>query len=232
MNAQHLFAKAADQPFLTPQDRIIQAYIEHHDNDLILSTSFGADSAVLLHMATRILPRIPVVFVNTGYLFEATLEYAEALTKQLDLNLHTYHPLRSSEKQEAIHGRRWEGDESAKASYNLENKVEPMNRAVKELGATGWLSGLRRGQSERRKNLDYTEEQGRLVKYYPILDMTSKDIYYYKKEHGLPDHPLTAEGYTSIGDWHSSAPGWQRAECGLHDSSVAPRINANNNFVI
>lgn len=228
----HFLNASAQGAGPTAQDRIVQAAIAHPDNGLVLSTSFGAQAAVLLHMAATVLPRIPVVFVNTGYLFDETLQYAEDLTKRLNLNLHTYHPRRPAWQQEAIHGKRWEGDASAQASYNLENKVEPMNRAVQELGATGWLSGLRRGQSERRKTLDYSEVQGEIVKYYPILDMTSKDVYYYMKEHELPQHPLFEKGYTSIGDWHSSAPGLQRAECGLHDSKVAPRIGPDNNFVI
>jgi phosphoadenosine phosphosulfate reductase len=230
MNAQ-IFIKAAAGVPPTPEDRIRNAY-ERHGDGLIVSTSFGAQAAVMLHKAKLIVPDIKVVFVDTGYLLPETYRFADALTKQLDLNLHTYRPLRSAAQQEALEGKRWEGDEAAKHAYNLENKVEPMNRAVKELGATGWLSGLRRDQSARRAGLDYEEQQGAVTKYYPILDMTSRDVYYYLKDNGLPNHPLVELGYTSIGDWHSTKIGEQRAECGLHDSSVAPRSEEGLNWVI
>lgn len=213
---------AASNARRTPEDIILSAH-ERHGDGLILSTSFGAQSAVMLHRVTQTIPGIKVVFVDTGYLFPETYGYAEQLTRRLNLNLHTYRPLRTAAQQEALEGKRWEGDDAAKASYNLENKVEPMNRAVRELGVTGWLSGLRHGQSARRAGLGYEEAQGAVTKYYPILDMTSRDVYYYLKDNGLPNHPLVDLGHTSIGDWHSSEIGMQREECGLHDTRAAPR---------
>jgi phosphoadenosine phosphosulfate reductase len=221
MNAR-TFRHAAANP-VTPEDRIRTAY-ERHGDGLIVSTSFGAQAAVMLHKAKLVVPDIKVVFVDTGYLFPETYRFADELTKSLDLNLHTYRPLRTAAQQEALHGKRWEGGAEDKQAYNLENKVEPMNRAVKELGATGWLSGLRRDQSERRAGLEYEEQQGAVTKYYPILDMNSRDVYYYLKENGLPNHPLVDLGYASIGDVHSTTLGQQRAECGLHDTTAAPRL--------
>lgn len=215
------FAKAA-APAPGPLDRIRAAHDLHGDR-LFVSTSFGAQAGVMLHMAKLAVPDIKVIFVDTGYLLPETYRFAEELTKKLDIDLHTYRPLRTAAQQEALHGKRWEGSEEDKQAYNLENKVEPMNRAVRDLGLTGWLSGLRRDQSERRAGLGFEERQGAVTKYYPILDMTGKDVYYYLKDHGLPNHPLVELGYTSIGDWHSTKLGEQRAECGLHDASAAER---------
>lgn len=224
-----LNSAAETSPVPTPED-IIHAAHARHGKGLVLSTSFGAQAAVMLHRVTQIIPDIPVVFVDTGYLFPETYRFAADLTKRLKLNLHTYRPLRTPAQQEALDGKRWEGDEDAKHAYNLENKVEPMNRAILDLGATGWLSGLRRDQSKRRAGLDYEEVQGAVTKYYPILDMNSRDVYYYLKENGLPNHPLVDLGYTSIGDVHSTELGAQRDECGLHDKRAAPRPRQQSDF--
>lgn len=221
---------AAENPARPSPEDIIRKAHDRHGDGLILSTSFGAQSAVMLHRVTRIVPSIKVVFIDTGYLFPETYRFADELTERLNLNLRTYRPLRTAAQQEALEGRRWDGDDAAKAAYNLENKVEPMNRAVVDLGATGWLSGLRRDQSKRRAGLEYEEAQGAVTKYYPILDMTSRDVYYYLKDNGLPNHPLVDLGYTSIGDWHSTEIGTQRAECGLHDTRAAPRKLQQSDF--
>lgn len=227
MTSTALKAAFAPQKQPTPQDYIKAAY-DRHGAGLVLSSSFGADAVVLLHMATQIAPDINVITVDTGYLVDKTYLYMEELTKKLKLNLHIYNPRMTAARQEALYGKRWEGTEEEKAAYRLDNKVEPMNRAMRELGATGWLSGLRGEQSERRRGLTHTEETpGGIIKYYPILDMTRPEIYYYRKKHDLPAHPLVELGYTSIGDWHETKIGEQRDECGLHKLDAAPRPNGD-----
>lgn len=216
------FLKAASAPS-TPEDHIEAAY-ERHGGGLAVTTSFGAQSEILLHRVTRIIPRIPVLFIDTGYLFDETHQHKEKLVKLLDLNLFTYRPLRSAAEQETAEGRRWTLGAAAMQSYNLENKVEPMNRAMLEQGVTGWLAGLRRAQHEERRNIPFVETtQGGIRKYYPHRDMTDADVRAYRLKHDLPEHPLVTFGYHSIGDWHSSAPGTQHAFCGLHEIKAAPR---------
>lgn len=205
--------------------------LETFPKQVILSTSFGAQSAVMLHLTTQIAPDIPVIFVDTGYLFPETYRFAEKLTDRLKLNLKIYHPRRSSAHQEAVEGKRWERDDRSLESYNRENKVEPMNRAVQDSGARAWLAGLRREQSSTRKERPYIERQNRIVKVYPILDWSDRDIYRYLKTHDLPYHPLWDLGYVSIGDWHSTRKltegmrpedtrfGGTKRECGLHELS-------------
>jgi phosphoadenosine phosphosulfate reductase len=204
---------------------------ERFGEQLVMSTSFGIQSAVMLHMVNAIIPTIRVIFVDTGYLFPETYRFAENLVKRLGIDLRVYTPRRSAAFQEAVEGRRWEMSLKDLEAYNVENKVEPMNRALVELGASAWLSGLRRTQSTTRKNLQVVQRQKRTVKIHPILDWNEKNIYAYMKAHDLPFHPLWERGYTSVGDWHSSAPlqpgqtdeetrfGGLKRECGLHETS-------------
>jgi phosphoadenosine phosphosulfate reductase len=215
---------------LTAEERVRWAVAEFGDK-LILSTSFGIQSAVMLHLATRVAPRIPVVFIDTGYLFPETYRFADELTKRLKLNLKTYTPRRTAAQQEALDGKRWELGLDGLKAYNFENKVEPMERAVRELGATAWLAGLRRSQSSTREALDFVQTQNRTTKIHPILDWDNRAVYRYLTENELPYHPLWEQNYVSVGDWHSSAPlmpgqaeedtrfGGMKRECGLHELS-------------
>ena len=201
---------------------------------LVLSTSFGVQSAVMLHLATQAWPQIPVVFVDTGYLFPETYRFAEKLTERFDLNLKVATALWTPARQEAIHGKRWEQGLKGLEAYNLDNKVEPMNRALKELGAEAWLSGLRRVQAKSRSKLPVVQQQQRTAKVHPIVDWSEKDIYAYMTRHELPFHPPWEKGYVSVGDVHSTKPleagmdqedtrfGGVKRECGLHEVSGQP----------
>ncbi|MEX0331339.1 MAG: phosphoadenylyl-sulfate reductase [Puniceicoccaceae bacterium] len=205
--------------------------LERWGEKLVLSTSFGVQSAVMLHLATQAWKEIPVVFVDTGYLFPETYRFAEELSERFSLNLKVATPLWTPARQEAVHGKRWEQGLEGLEAYNLDNKVEPMNRALQELGAEAWLSGLRRVQSKSRANLPVVQKQKRTAKIHPIVDWTEKEIYTYMTRHDLPFHPLWEQGYVSVGDVHSTRPleagmsdeetrfGGLKRECGLHEAS-------------
>jgi len=209
----------------------IEWAVEHFGDKLVLTTSFGIQSAVMLHLATQVKADIPVIFIDTGYLFPQTYVFAEALTQRLNLNLRVYQPLMTPARQEALFGKRWEGDKEALTQYGIMNKVEPMNRALQEVGATAWLTGLRREQGSTRSDLEIVEKQNKTYKIYPIIDWNNRDIYQYLTQNELPYHPLWEEGYVSIGDWHSSSKlmpgmteeetrfGGVKRECGLHELS-------------
>lgn len=198
---------------------------------LVMSTSFGVQSAVLLHMVNEVSKEIPILFIDTGYHFAETYQFSELLKERLDLNLHVYQPTMTAARQEALYGRRWEGGIKALQEYNLQNKVEPMNRALKELEAVAWISGVRRAQSSSRKGRAFLELQQKTYKLYPIADWSDRDVYQYLTRHDLPYHPLWHEGYVSVGDWHSTrklSEGMReeetrfsglKRECGLHESS-------------
>ena len=198
---------------------------------LFLSTSFGVQSAVMLNLVNSVVPGIPVVFVDTSYHFPETYQFAEELTERLKLNLKVYQPLVSAARQEALWGKRWEQGLEALNEYNQMNKLEPMNRAVSELGATAWLSGLRRTQASTRGNIEIVKKQNKTFKIHPIADWSDRDIYQYLTKNDLPYHPLWDQGYVSIGDWHSTTKlgegmteeetrfGGLKRECGLHEYS-------------
>lgn len=214
----------------TAQERVEWAWRVYGDG-LVLSTSFGIQAAVMLHLVTRVVPRIPVVFVDTGYLFPETYRFAQELAERLELNLKTYVPAKTAAQQEALYGRRWEQGVEGLKRYHLLNKVEPMDRAIRELRATAWLAGLRRSQASTRENLQVVQRQNRMTKVHPILDWDNRRVHRYLTEHQLPYHPLWEQGYVSVGDWHSTTklePGMSeeqtrfgglKRECGLHEHS-------------
>ena len=226
--AQKPAAKEFDLEIASATERVRWAH-ETYGDQLVLTTSFGVQSAVMLHLVTKQIPEIPVIFVDTGYLFPSTYTFAASLTERLKLNLKTYTPLQTAAQQEALHGKLWEQGIDGIQRYNRINKVEPMNRAVQGLGAIAWLSGLRRSQSSSRGKRSVVEAQNKVTKIYPIIDWSDRDIYQYLTENSLPYHPLWDQGYVSIGDWHSTKKldegmtqedtrfGGLQRECGLHE---------------
>ncbi|MBT8035978.1 MAG: phosphoadenylyl-sulfate reductase [Verrucomicrobiae bacterium] len=200
---------------------------------LMLSSSFGLQAAVMLHLVSENAPEMPVVWLDTGYLFPETYQYAEQLIERLSLDVKVYQPKLSAARQEAIYGRLWEQGEKGNARYGLINKIEPMNRALQDLGADIWVSGLRRSHSSTRAGRQFIEQQKRTLKVYPILDWADAQVSAYFYDNNLPKHPLEAEGYQTMGDWHSTSPvvegesaessrfGGEKYECGLHLSSDA-----------
>lgn len=213
---------------LTAHERVKWA-VENLDNELVLSSSFGIQAAVCLHLVTSIKPDTPIILTDTGYLFPETYQFIDKLTEQLNLNLKIYRAEHSNAWQEARYGRLWDQGLDGLTKYNTINKVEPMKRALKELNAKTWLSGLRRSQSSSRGHLPVLSIQNGCFKFLPIIDWSNKDVFYYLKEHGLSYHPLWDQGYVSVGDIQTSRPleagmseedtrffGLKR-ECGLHE---------------
>jgi phosphoadenosine phosphosulfate reductase len=208
--------------------------LEEFRGHAVLSTSFGAQASVMLHLATQLDPQIPVVFIDTGYLFPETYRFAEELTGRLGLNLKICTPQITAARQEALYGKLWEQGVEGLEKYGRLNKVEPMNRAMQELGARVWLAGLRREHASTREELPVVKRQNRVIKLHPIIDWTDRQIGEYLAAHGLPYHPLWEQGYVSIGDTHSTtrfADGMKsedtrfsglKRECGLHEERDEP----------
>lgn len=209
---------------------VVEWSAETFSSGLVMSTSFGIQAAVMLHLVTRIIPDIPIIWVDTGYLPPETYQFAEQLTQRLELNLKVYQSPISPARMEAIYGKLWEQNNLADFNrYDQIRKVEPMQRALQELQATAWLAGLRKNQTEHRQGLDIVEQQNSLYKIYPILTWNARDIYQYLTAYDLPYHPYFDQGYVSVGDWHSSRPLMAddtnerdtrfrglKQECGLH----------------
>lgn len=212
---------------LSAEQRVAWA-LQHLPGQHVLSSSFGAQAAVSLHMVTRQQPGIPVVLVDTGYLFPETYRFVDELTVRLRLNLKVYRATLSPAWMEARHGKLWEQGVAGIDRYNQLRKVEPMQRALSELQASGWFAGLRRQQSRSRAMIDFAEQHNGRWKFHPLADWTDRDVGAYLARHDLPYHPLWQQGYVSIGDHHTShrwQPGMDAEdtrffgltrECGLH----------------
>src|SRR6185503_8623092 len=166
------------------------------------------------------------------YLFPETYRFADELTARLKLNLKVYRPVLTPAWLETRHGKLWEQGIDGLTRYNEIAKVEPMQRALRELNATAWLAGLRRVQSASRENLPIVVTQDGRTKIHPIIDWTDREVHSYLTRRGLGYHPLWHQGYVSIGDTHSTRPlsseltaeqtrffGLKR-ECGLHEPSL------------
>jgi phosphoadenosine phosphosulfate reductase len=217
----------------TAEDRVRWA-AERFGDRLVMTTSFGIQSAVMLRLVTRIVPEIPVIFIDTGYLFPETYRFADALARQLALNLKIYNPAMTAARQEALYGKEWEQGIEGIERYNFINKVEPMERAVRELGATAWLTGLRRSQASTRRELKVVHNQNKVAKVHPIIDWDNRRVHRYLTDNALPYHPFWEQGFASVGDWHSTSKllagmteeetrfGGLKRECGLHESSGRP----------
>lgn len=211
-----------------PAEARVEFALEHLPGVHVLSSSFGAQAAVSLHLVTRQSPGIPVILIDTGYLFPETYRFVDALRDRLALNLKVYSAVDSPAWHEARYGRLWEAGREGIERYNELRKIEPMRRALREEAATTWIAGLRRDQSSTRAAIAPLELQDGRFKLHPIFDWTDRDIGRYLTAHGLPYHPLWDAGYISIGDWHSTrslaeAGGVEgtrfsglKRECGIH----------------
>ncbi|WP_033577327.1 phosphoadenylyl-sulfate reductase [Dickeya chrysanthemi] len=203
--------------------------LENLPGEFVLSSSFGIQAAVCLHLVTRQRSDIPVILTDTGYLFAETYQFIDQLTEQLSLNLRVYRAALSPAWQEVRYGKLWEQGGEGIEQYNQINKVEPMNRALQELQASTWFAGLRREQSGSRGALPVLAVQRGVFKFLPIIDWDNRTVYQYLKANGLSYHPLWEQGYLSVGDTHTTRkwePGMSeeetrffglKRECGLHE---------------
>lgn len=208
----------------------IEWAVEYLPTEFVLSSSFGIQAALTLHMVTQVMPNIPVILTDTGYLFPETYQFIEVLTDKLNLNLQVYRAKQSPAWQEALYGQLWTQGLEGIERYNQLNKVEPMERALNELQAQTWFSGLRREQSASRANLSVLGIGKGIFKVLPVIDWNNKQVYEYLTKYGLPYHPLWEQGYLSVGDTHTTRK-WEegmneedtrffglKRECGLHEN--------------
>jgi phosphoadenosine phosphosulfate reductase len=197
---------------------------------LVASTSFGLQSAVMLKLLHDHAPKVPVVFIDTGHLFPETYRYAEELMERFPLDYRIYHPTVSSARMQALWGNLWENGKEGAERYGRLTKVEPMSRALREIGRDIWISGLRRAQSDTRQSRTFAERQQKTLKVYPILDWADAQVDLFYNENNLPHHPLAEQGFVTMGDWHSTRASTdgtangtrfngEKYECGLHLNS-------------
>ncbi len=191
---------------LSTQDQLKWGY-EKFDERFVLTTSFGIQSAVLLHMtaALKSSKKPKVIWIDTGYLPKETYQYAEQLKNLFELDVVVAQSPISPARMEALYGRLWEtGEQKDLEKYHQIRKVEPLEKSLSKLNVHCWASGVRKGQTKNRQfmtHIDYIRDR---LSLRPLLNWTKKDIFYYMTEHNLPQHPLFEKGYSTVGDWHSS----------------------------
>lgn len=188
-------------------------------------SSFGTESAVLLHLVAQADPTTPVIFVDTLKMFEETLTYRDTLVAHLGLeNSSSVEPDLAVLEEKDENGLRWSWDPDGCCDIR---KVLPLKRAKQGLDA--WISGRKAFQSVTRENLPRFEiEDGRL-KINPLGDWTKEDLEAYFAEYDLPRHPLEEQGYLSVGCAPCTSTvkpgedpragrwrGWDKTECGIH----------------
>jgi phosphoadenosine phosphosulfate reductase len=202
---------------------------ERMAGDVGIVSSFGAESAVLLHLVSRVDPTVPVLFLETGKHFPETLAYRDQLADRLGLkDLRNLTPDADELAKKDDSGLRWSYDPDGCCEIR---KVKPLAKAL--LGFDASITGRKAFQASTRAALprfeiDTTDEQGRL-KINPLIDWSPERLAAYIEEHDLPPHPLVAEGYPSIGCMPCTskvAPGedprsgrwkgWDKTECGIH----------------
>ena len=215
---------------LSAKDQLQWGY-EKFDERFVLTTSFGIQSAVLLHMTVglKCTKKPKVIWIDTGYLTKETYNYAEQLTKLFGLNLVVAQSPISPARMEALYGRLWEtGVQKDLEKYHQIRKVEPLEKTFSNLNIHCWASGIRKGQTKNRQSMSPIDYIRNRLTLRPLLKWTQKDIFYYMEKNNLPQHPLFEKGYSTVGDWHSSKAenskfqgrstrfGGLSEECGIH----------------
>ena len=217
------------------QEMLESVIKDHLAGDIAIVSSFGAESAVLLHLVAQVDPNIPVLFLDTGKHFAETLEYRDLVARKIGLThlqILTPDPADLAERDST--GLRWSYDPDGCCEIR---KVKPLAKALDRFDAS--FTGRKAFQSSTRANLprfeiDTSDAAGRL-KINPLIDWSAEDIASYFAEHDLPAHPLVAKGFPSIGCepcTHKVAPGedprsgrwkgWDKTECGIHKPGEEP----------
>ncbi len=186
---------------------------------VLITTSFGTTSALLIHMISRIRQNHPIHFINTGYLFPETLEYKDQLIERYGINVIDHHP--DEEKHRFSKEKKlWNSNPDLCCHYN---KVEPLEKV--KAGHKVWISGLIGYQNSYRSGLEILQEKDDLYRFYPLIDWTPEMVHDYFESFGIPRHPLEPFGFDSIGCTHCTKKGegrkgrWSdsgKTECGLH----------------
>ena len=211
----------------TPQE-IIQWAADRFSPYIAMSSSLQTQSMPLLHMATRIIPDLPILFIDTGYHFWDTLLFREKIALEWNLKIIDLHRAPHWNSYVRQNARSLPIEDPDLCCYL--NKVQPMQQALTAYKA--WITGIRRDQTAIRAKANFLElQENGLLKINPLLNWTRNDVSNYIKEHNLPQHPLYEKGYRSIGcapctiaigaNDDERAGRWAgraKVECGLHTS--------------
>lgn len=206
------------------QNRLQWSY-DHFGDDLVVTSSFQSQSVPLLHLISKHIPEVPILFLDTGFHFPETIDFKEQLTEQFGLHVIdvTSKIGHGAFKQE--YGQLYKKDPDQCCYIN---KVEPLERALGNYKA--WITGIRSDQTKQRRKADYIQQlDNGITKICPMLDWTNHDVWTYVHINELPEHPLLEQGYLSVGCAPCTQPseegdarsgrwkGQGKKECGLHN---------------
>lgn len=213
-----------DAQTLTPAE-IVAAALEEFGGRIALVSSFGAESAALLHLVASVDPATPVLFIETGKHFVQTNAYREELTDFLGFtNVRPIRPDENEVSQADPRGDLWKRDNDACCALR---KVRPLGKALE--GYDAWITGRKRMHGSLRSFLPLVEAAPPHIKVNPLARWSAADLDKYMSAHDLPAHPLVESGFSSIGCWPCTAPtapgddaragrwrGLAKTECGIH----------------
>lgn len=215
-----------------PPGRVLQAALRDiFPGKVAVVSSFGAESAVLLHHVAAIDPATPVLFVDTGRHFPETLDYRDRLVAHLGLTgLQSVGPTAEEVARLDADASRAEWDPDGCCAFR---KVAPLERAL--LGFDAWITGRKRFQATTRLDLPLFEADDAHIKINPLASWSAADIADYVARHRLPPHPLVAQGLVSIGCAPCTSAvrfgeearagrwrGFEKTECGIHRPNTLP----------
>lgn len=211
---------------------VLRAAYDHFGDRLTLVSSFGAESAVLLHLVSQVSPTIPVLFLDTGMLFGQTLDYRKNLAARFGLtDVRDLRPAFTDLATQDPNSDLWRT--SIDGCCNI-RKVLPLDRALG--GFDAWITGRKRFHGGDRLSLPVVEEAEGKLKFNPLANWSKAELDAYVVEHDLPSHPLVEQGYASIGCWPCTKPsedgrsgrwqGQEKTECGIHVAR-APGVVSN-----
>jgi phosphoadenosine phosphosulfate reductase len=220
-------ARALDRETAALATREFLERIVHFDfpGRICVSSSFGAESIVLLKLVADTAPDLPVIFLDTGWMFPETLRYKREVVERLGLTqVQDRHPDTAALAAEDPDNTLWRRDPDRCCRLR---KILPLEAAL--AGYDAWITGIKRGQTEHRARTPRVGSQGRLIKVCPLADWDEERVRAYIEAHDLPRHPLLEQGYASIGCMPCTAPveagapgrsgrwaGKAKTECGIH----------------
>lgn len=204
---------------LNPIQRLRRLFADFHHDDILVTSSFGTTSGILMGMVSKAAPGHPIHFIDTTFCFRKTISYKESLTDILGLNI--VHILPTIEDNEMARSTKlWETDTDKCCNLNKTKPFEPY-KAKKKI----WVSGLLMNQTPFRKNLKIFERRGSIIKMHPNIDTSALQFDMFLADNNIPPHPLKLEGFGSVGCTHCTLKGdgrsgrWagtDKSECGIH----------------
>lgn len=206
---------------LTPIKRLEKIFSEFNHEDIMVTSSFGTTSGILMGMVSKVAPGHPVHFIDTTFCFKQTLDYKRTLTRLLGMNIINILPS-VEDNLDARERNLWEINPDACCNVNKVKPFEPYKKGKKI-----WVSGLLMNSNPFRENLEIFEERGPIIKMHPNIDTTAEGFGQFLIDNNIPPHPMINDGYDSVGCTHCTIKGegrdgrWagkSKTECGLHTS--------------